>query len=325
MAARALHGKLTCVSTLPSAAERFPFAPLEILGRAVAGVVTWNLNDTCNYRCTYCTQRFMPARTWKIDDIDRYVRAFEALPGVWEIKLSGGEPFQQPGLERIAAGLTALGHVVSVQTNFSAPAAKLERFLEATAGALHVFSASLHLEYAAAADFVARYEAVIAPWVARHGVRFNVTSVATPARLTQLRDEVAPRFAAAGITFKVQPEKTRGRVRDYSAAEQAQILALGGHNGTGELAADYFGRLCWAGGRYLAIKSDGQVWRCYPASRFGGRFARLGSLHEGFAPLDAPKICPYTYCNCTVPIHRGMIEGVPRSLGARSQEPPRCS
>ncbi|PIE18949.1 MAG: hypothetical protein CSA66_03405 [Proteobacteria bacterium] len=317
------------MSALSTAAERFVFAPLSILGRQVVGVVTWNVNDTCNYRCSYCTQRHMAARTWKIEDIDRYVRALSALPGTWEIKLSGGEPFQQPGLEDIARGLVDLGHVVSVQTNFSASAAKLARFLEATEGALHVFSASLHLEYASAEGFVARYASELRPWVERHGVRFNVTSVAAPARLAQLRDEVAPRFAAAGIAFKVQPDKVRGRVREYSAEERQALLALGGHNLTGEVAPDYFGRLCWAGGRYLAIKSDGQVWRCYPASRFGGRFARLGSLHEGFELLDAPKVCPYTYCNCTVPIHRGMIEGVPRTLGGAAptapEERPRCS
>jgi hypothetical protein len=289
--------------------------PLSVLGRKLEGVVTWNMNDTCNYRCSYCTQRFMPQRSFRIADVERYVNAFRALPGPWEIKLSGGEPFQQPHLDAIAAGLVAQGHVISVQTNFSAAPRKVEAFLEATRGALHVFSASLHLEYTSATEMIARYNALVAPWVARDPVRFNVTCVASPARLVELRDVVAPRFAEAGISFKVQPEKQRGRVIAYTDEQRAILLALGGHNGLGEVAPDYFGRRCLAGSRYLAIKSDGQVWRCYPASRYGGRYARLGSLHEGFEVLDEAKICPYTYCNCTVPIHRGMIEGVARTIG----------
>ena len=32
-----------------------PLSPCE-------GVVSWNMNTTCNYRCTYCTQRFVDSR-----------------------------------------------------------------------------------------------------------------------------------------------------------------------------------------------------------------------------------------------------------------------
>ncbi|MCC6624328.1 MAG: hypothetical protein IT385_23960, partial [Deltaproteobacteria bacterium] len=73
---------------------------------------------------------------------------------------------------------------------------------------------------------------------------------------------------------------------------------------------DFQGRPCWAGARYFVLKSTGEAWRCYAASRVGGRHARVGSLADGFALADGPRACPYTYCNCTVPIERGMIAGV---------------
>jgi organic radical activating enzyme len=293
--------------------------PLTLLGRSVHGVISWNINDTCNYRCSYCTQRFMPWRgkILKGDaEVDHYLSAFAGLPGgTWEVKLSGGEPFAQPGLEAIAGGLVRLGHLVSIQTNFSAPERRIRAFLEATEGALHVFSASLHLEYATVDAFLERYRWV-EPWVRTHGVRFNVTSVATPARLAQLRDEIAPRFRDAGISFKVQPEKQRGYVRDYSPDELAMLTELGGHNRLGEIAHDFQGRLCWAGARYVVIKSTGEAYRCYAASRVGGVFARCGSVAEGLRLEERPRPCPYTYCNCSVPIERGMIEGVPRRAEA---------
>ncbi len=181
--------------------DAFPFEPLQVLGRELDGVVSWNVNDTCNYRCSYCTQRFMPERSYRLEEVERYLAAFRRLPGSWEVKLSGGEPFQQPGLEEIASGLVAAGHVVSVQTNFSAPEGRLRGFLEATRGALHVFSVSLHLEYATPSDIAERY-AVVEPFVRQHGVRFNVTSVAVPARLEELRDVVAPFFAERGIALE---------------------------------------------------------------------------------------------------------------------------
>ncbi|MCA9263156.1 MAG: hypothetical protein KDA60_04885 [Planctomycetales bacterium] len=249
----------------------------------------------------------MPDRTGRITEVDETVRAFAQLPGQWEIKLSGGEPFQQPALDQIVRGLVDAGHVVSVQTNFSATTSRLREFLEASRGALHVFSASLHLEYATPQEFFDRYE-IIRPYEAE-GVRFHVTSVGTPDRLRQLRDDVAPFFRARGIALKVQPEKVAGYVRSYTDEERALLRELGGHNQTGQIAHNFQGRMCHAGTNYLVIKSTGEAYRCYPASRLGGRFARLGSLQEGIRLLDRPQLCPYTYCNCTVPIQRGMIEG----------------
>ncbi len=292
------------------AQRRSPLPPLRLLGREVRGVVSWNINDTCNYRCSYCTQRFMPARTYRLEEIEAYLAAFGRLPGAWEVKLSGGEPFQQPGLDEIAAGLVERGHLVSVQTNLSASPRKLDAFLRATAGALHVFAASLHLEYDAPDAFADKLEALVMPWARDHGAQVCVTSVATPARLRQLRDEVAPLFAARQIPFKVQPEKLHGSVRAYTPEERDILLALGGHNRTGEIAPSFRGRLCWAGMHYLVIKSSGEAYRCYPASRLPGGKARLGSFLEGITLLEEPALCPYTHCTCTVPIHRGMIEGV---------------
>src|SRR6185503_3615226 len=60
------------------------------------GVVSWNMNTTCNYRCSYCTQRFLDDRAQWARDLPRFLAAFAALPGDWEIKLSGGEPFCHP-------------------------------------------------------------------------------------------------------------------------------------------------------------------------------------------------------------------------------------
>ncbi|NND99881.1 MAG: radical SAM protein [Pirellulaceae bacterium] len=284
--------------------------PLEswtVLGRPVDGVVSWNMNDTCNYRCTYCTQRHMPDRTGSLREIETTLAAFSKLPGHWEFKLSGGEPFRQPGLDEITSGLVAMGHSISIQTNFSADDERLRSFLDASRGALHVFSASLHLEYATPQSFVDKY-AVVQEY-ARYGVLFHVTSVGVPERLKQLRDHVAPYFCEHGITLKVQPEKVRGYLREYTDAEKKILMELGGHNLTGQIEHNFQGRLCHAGANYLVIKSTGEAYRCYPASRVGGRYARIGSLAEGFELQRGPKICPYTYCNCTVPIQRGMIEG----------------
>ena len=291
-----------------------PLPTWKVLGREITGIVSWNMNDACNYRCSYCTQRHMLDRSGKLQDIEKTLAAFSCLTGNWEFKLSGGEPFQQPDLDEIAKGLVEMGHVISVQTNFSASKDRLQSFLDVTRGALNVFSASLHLEYASPQDFWDRYQ-VVRPYESQgirsgefQGLSFHVTSVGTPDRLVELRDRVAPFFRSRKIVLKVQPEKVSGYLREYTDDQQEILRQLGGHNQTGEIAHNFQGRLCYSGANYIVIKSTGEAYRCYPASRVGGRYARLGSLTEGIQLLDGPRICPYTYCNCTVPIQRGMIE-----------------
>jgi MoaA/NifB/PqqE/SkfB family radical SAM enzyme len=285
--------------------QNAPLKTWTVLGREISGVVSWNVNDTCNYRCSYCTQRPLADRSHHLEDMETPLAVFAQLPGHWEIKLSGGEPFQQPRLVEMVEALVAQGHVISIQTNFSAPDGELRDFLRATRGALHVFSASLHLQYATPEEFLERFE-IIRPYQ-ELGVKFHVTTVGTPGRLVELRDRVAVVFRERKIAFKVQPEKVGGYVRQYAEEEKRILTDLGGHNLTGEIAHNFQGRLCHAGANYFVIKSTGEAFRCYPASRVGGRFARLGSLADGIKLLDGPRICPYVYCNCTVPIHRGMI------------------
>ena len=56
----------------PLPADRRILAPVPDPGR---GVVSWNMNTSCNYRCSYCTQRFL-------DDRGRWVKAaFKASDG----------------------------------------------------------------------------------------------------------------------------------------------------------------------------------------------------------------------------------------------------
>ena len=209
------------------------------------GVVSWNMNTTCNYRCSYCTQRFVDDRRQWARDLPRFIAAFAALPGDWEIKLSGGEPFRHPDFIDAVGKLAAARRRVSVVTNFSAPLDELYAFADATRTRPGLISASLHLEYAEPDEFLAKVLAV----QARHAGRVVVTCVATKGnlpRLTALRDQ----YATANVTFRVQPEKQDRDVIDYDDSEREQLITLGGHNGTGEIAPSFAGQPCWAGAKY---------------------------------------------------------------------------
>jgi organic radical activating enzyme len=290
------------------------------------GVVSWNMNTTCNYRCSYCTQRFLADRSRWQRDVPRFVRGFarvaEATGCPWEIKLSGGEPFAHPRLSDVVDGLVQAGLFLSVVTNFSF-ADDVADFVERASTQLRVFSASLHLEYVDArsvdADFpvpsIPRAEP-IERFLQRcvhtqaqlpAGASFVVTTVARPQHLTSL-PALQAAFVRAGVVLKVQPEKQGRDVVAYSNEQQQQLVQLGGHNGTGVVAHDFGGQWCWSGARYLIVDDEGEAYRCYPARRY--RAERIGNLlQDDFASLvwAAPRPCLYRYCNCTVPIARGMM------------------
>lgn len=276
-------------------ADQAPPYPLE-------GVVSWNMNTTCNYRCSYCTQRFIDSRAQWARDLPRFIEAFLALPGDWEIKLSGGEPFQHPDFIGAVRALTDGNRRVSVVTNLSASHERLRAFADATRARPGLIAASLHLEYVEAEAFRDKVR-----WLMDlHAGSVCVTCVATRAnlpRLPMLRDL----FEDAGVVFKVQPEKQDRDVIDYTPAEREVLYRLGGHNGTGHIDPSFEGRACWAGARYLIVDHGGDAYRCYPARRYRKEY--LGNLVDGsFRLRQTPEPCRYRYCNCTVPQQRGMVD-----------------
>ncbi|MBK7995268.1 MAG: radical SAM protein [Blastocatellia bacterium] len=271
------------------------------------GVVTWNINTTCNYRCSYCTQKFLDNRARWAKDTELFLAAFKRLPGEWEIKLSGGEPFQHPTLLEIIEGLRNCGHFASVVTNFSASEKKLLAFLSSIQDKLLVFSASLHLEYVKSDKELNEFiqKALLVQNNLPLQASFNATCVATRENFPKLQ-ELVKLFADKGLRLKVQPEKFQGDVIDYTEEEKQGLVQLGGHNGLGKVAWSFLGRPCWAGRYSFTLDDLGNAWRCYPARRFRAQY--LGNfLSPSFQLAAGPSPCLYSYCNCTVPIERGMM------------------
>ncbi|HJN72394.1 MAG TPA: radical SAM protein [Myxococcota bacterium] len=259
--------------------------------------MSWNMNTTCDYRCSYCTQRFADDRKQWARDLPRFMKAFAALPGDWEIKLSGGEPFRHPDFLGAVAALIDGGLRVSVVTNLSASDEVLAEYASIVNERPGVFSASLHLEHSSAEDFFSK----LATFEARYAGGISATIVATRSNM-ELVDTLRERWPA----LKVQPEKQDRQVISYEPEERDRLQSWGGHNGTGWIDPDFSGRPCWAGARYFIVDHKGDAYRCYPARRL--RAESMGNLLDGsFQIALGASVCAYDYCNCTVPQQRGMV------------------
>jgi organic radical activating enzyme len=273
--------------------------------------VEWQVCGHCNYDCSYCIQ----SRASRVghpspEEVERFLAFFETLPRQWEIKMTGGEPFSfKAFLEEIIPGLIdRTEHRVSVLTNLSAPVRSLERFAALTRGRLGIVSASLHLEFTTAEEFLERALALRAAM--SPDARLVVNTVGVPGRLREVQ-EAAARVRGAGLKLFPQAMKTKHGVFDYSVEDRALLEELTGANPTprdANLSPSYRGRLCWTGVDYFVLTQDGDGWSCRTARRHQAGY--LGNALRGDLRLaEEPRRCAWDICPCTVPANRGMIEG----------------
>lgn len=270
--------------------------------------IEWQVCGVCNYDCSYCIQK----KTSRVGhpalaDVEGFVAFFAALPGRWEIKMSGGEPFAWKGfMDAVVPGLVArTTHTLSVLTNLSAPLAILERFAALTRGRLGIVSASLHLEHTDAESFVAK--AVAFRRALDPAARFVVNEVLVPDGLGAARAARAV-VTGAGLRWFPQIMKVGKGVASYEE-DLGDLVAADATPREANRAPSYRGRLCWSGAEYFVVTQTGDAWACRTAKRHDEGY--LGNIHRGDVTLaTGPSPCSYDICPCTVPANRGMIEGV---------------
>jgi MoaA/NifB/PqqE/SkfB family radical SAM enzyme len=273
--------------------------------------IEWHVAGACNYDCSYCIQstRYRQGKP-EVEKIDNALNFFASLPGVWEIKCSGGEAFAHKlFIDQIVPGLMDwTPHYISVLTNFSASREELERFVSLTRDRLHVFSASLHLEFielAAFADKAQWFVGLLDP-----KTRFVINQVVLPGKE---HEALACRHELEGRGLRWFPQlfKTGGGVADYPNKELLlQVIGRAPTPREANTAPSWKGHLCWAGTKYFTVDKDGEAWSCRTAKRF--KQGRLGNIYQGDVTLwPTASYCPYEICPCTVPANRGIIEGVP--------------
>lgn len=278
-------------------------------------VINWNIVGGCNYRCSYCVQKHAAGVGGPSDgELDAGLDRLAALPGRWEVKLSGGEPFMLKRLPEVAARLAAAGHTVSVLTNLSPPLDVLRRFIDSAGAALRTFSCSFHIEEVAEDAFLARAMAVrdlIAPLPR---ATFVVNCVVRPGHIASAA-VTRRRCEAAGIKFYPQLMRIDGKAARYVLLDRWRLRRhFGKLAGPAEInrGVSLTGRSCHAGSRYFIVTPKGNAYTCYPGKRFGD--GALGNLFDGTLRLrDAPIVCPYAVCPCSVPQNRGIVQADPAS------------
>jgi len=278
--------------------------------------VEWQVNGHCNYDCSYCIQS-KKSRVGFPDEatVRSIIDQFAKLPGQWEVKMSGGEPFAFKGyIEQVIPGLVnRTPHRISTLTNFSAPMRVLEKFCKLTGERLRITSASLHPEFV-------EFETFLEKAVAYRRLRethnpnssFVVNVVLVPGRVKD-HFEFRERLEAEDFRYFPQLMKIKGGVYPYEESELEMIESLTGSSHDPRIvnrAPNYQGLHCEAGSWYFTVDKNGDAWSCRTDKRFReeGQGATLGNLVDGtFALRPSGGACPYPICPCTVPANRGIV------------------
>lgn len=278
--------------------------------------VEWQVNGFCNYDCTYCIQS-VASRVGIPSDatVRAIVGELAKLPGTWEIKMSGGEPFAFKGFVGLVIPqlVERTPHRISVLTNFSASLDVLQRFCQLVGDRLHITSASLHPDTADLTEFIDKAVAYRELRAAHcPNSSFVVNVVLVPGHVT---DHLAyrERIESEGLRYFPQLMKIKGGVFPYDASERAIIEELTGGSHDPRVvnrSPSYEGAHCEAGAWYFTVDQTGEAYSC----RTGKRFveiddrARMGNLAQGtFALRTQGGRCPYPICPCTVPVNRGIV------------------
>ena len=284
--------------------------------------LNWALTTTCNLRCRYClsgslrpslasklgrvldfcSRNFFARRAQssiiKKNDIDRIVSSLDKSGRIYEVTLSGGEPFCSPDFMPLCSALTR-NHFLGVVSNltFSAGVRAFSEMI--LPDRVTVIDASLHFKELERCNLSSLF---IDNFLLLKSRNFNVRvwAVAYPEYIDEI-DKYRQFYISKGIGFTLRPFVGWYRGRFYPSgysAKEIAILALD----SGDLTAFFRkGQLCNAGYNAFYIGENGSVFPC-------SRFAALPGPAEPFGNISSEIIfrtelmhCPFDLCTCPFP------------------------
>ena len=81
-------------------------------------MITWTINEICNFNCSYCTQWHNKKEGIKPIDISKLSESLHYLDKDWLFLITGGEPFLEKNFIKICEEITKR-HYISLNTNLS--------------------------------------------------------------------------------------------------------------------------------------------------------------------------------------------------------------
>ncbi|MBF0216083.1 MAG: radical SAM protein [Candidatus Omnitrophica bacterium] len=271
-------------------------------GKRPDSMVFWQLNNLCNFRCEYC---FCGEEKLSKEhpDCGKYGPAhiagcFNDTGKVWQVHMSGGEPFLYPKFVDLCAELTK-GHFISLNTNLST--LNVREFANRISPDKVVFlNAGFHKtareKNPAGIDHFIEKVLILQ----EKGFNIDVGYLTYPRLLEKMALDVKY-LKSRGIKL-VNAKTFRGyhNGKKYPAAftrEEKEFIYKYSLDPREEkvmnTSVNYFGNPCRTGMDYFRMDPSGNLYRC------SSSYKRYGNLLKGkYTPDKTPAPCPLIDCTC---------------------------
>ncbi len=269
-------------------------------GKLPTNTVTWKVNTTCNYRCSYCLQsEFDVPPPSNIDDVASLVSHSLKVPH--DVKIMGGEVMiNTEDIYKIVSKLERRSHWISLCSNMSADVSAYMKIIEMCNGKFNQLQASLHLEYTKAEVFYEKCR-VLRLSMPPHS-RLDVVNV-IPKGEKNIRRLVKLKrlFEAEGICFNT--DLLIDHAGHYISYSEDEYQLIEDYFGINHRCVESYGQRCNAGHSYFVLLPNLDMWKCWDSYMRNDRQMFLGNLYRrDYSFEKSPMHCPYRTCSCSFPM-----------------------
>lgn len=282
-------------------------------------MITWEINNYCNFQCQYCWQ-WHNRSPLKAIDTEILSASIKKLTSEFLFLLTGGEPFLESNFIEICRTLTE-NHYIAINTNLSLP--NVFDFGKTINPRKCLFiNAAVHIAERKKRD--PNLEDYLEKIRFLQEKNFNVIScyIAHPMFFDRIEEDFAflTKNGAKKVRLKVFRGKYRGKLFPESFIEEEKDFIENFLTDFPELeilnkSHSYIGQLCRAGQRFFVMNRNGDLKRC------SSLYKSYGNLFNNEIRYDKMiKPCPITKCHCpyegirNVLSNRGSVVAITKEL-----------
>jgi len=260
-------------------------------------MITWTINDQCNFNCSYCTLGSKRKQNLDPINIQKLSTALSQLPNDWLILVTGGEPFLEKNILDICQEITKR-HYLSLITNLSTP--NIIHFFDNIDPKRTLFiSTSIHINEREKRD--KNLSSYIQKVLYLKNKGFNV--IASYVTHPELFDRMVNDFSVLktnGIQAHIKIFKGVYNGKYYPSAfnhqERSFLENFEYKYPEFEILnkqQQFHGLLCRAGQRFFTMDRYGNLRRCSAVLKTYGNFFKKKIYFD-----TKPRPCPLKHCGC---------------------------
>lgn len=279
-------------------------------------LIRWEINKKCNFQCIYCDIWEKEDENAKIPiDITKLQKGLECLQGVWQIDMTGGEPFLEKNFVEICQVLTEK-HFISINTNLST--INVFDFAEKISPEkCEYIHASVHIAEREKSDKELKTFIEKIRHLQNKGFYPTAVYVTHPKLFDRMKSDIAY-LETTGIE-RVRIQIFRGWYNEkiypqsFTNDQRAFLTSLNANYPEFEVLNrehfDFYRHLCFAGQKFFVMNRQGDIRRCTNVSKsYGNLFEKSMRFDEKIKPCPQVNyLCPHECLEHSIDKKAGII------------------